>query len=65
MYVSYKKNDGTQVKVPLDNNCYLNLYGDEKKKYLRVYEMADMTLPDPAPAHIIMTMEMTTTPTCR
>ncbi|EAX70696.1 hypothetical protein TVAG_554050, partial [Trichomonas vaginalis G3] len=21
MYVSYKKNDGTQVKVPLDNNC--------------------------------------------
>ncbi|EAX85875.1 hypothetical protein TVAG_327250 [Trichomonas vaginalis G3] len=50
MYVSYKKNDGTQVKVPLDNNCYLNLYGDEQKKYLRVYEMADMTLPDPAPA---------------
>ncbi|EAX91896.1 hypothetical protein TVAG_326400 [Trichomonas vaginalis G3] len=49
MYVSYKKNDGTQVKVPLDNNCYLNLYGDEQKKYLRVYEMADMTLPDPAP----------------
>ncbi|EAX70539.1 hypothetical protein TVAG_521100, partial [Trichomonas vaginalis G3] len=36
MYVSYKKNDGTQVKVPLDNNCYLNLYGDEQKKYLRV-----------------------------
>ncbi|EAX71291.1 hypothetical protein TVAG_450070, partial [Trichomonas vaginalis G3] len=35
MYVSYKKNDGTQVKVPLDNNCYLNLYGDEQKKYLR------------------------------
>ncbi|KAI5548207.1 keratin-associated protein family [Trichomonas vaginalis G3] len=50
MYVSYKKNDDTQVKVPLDNNCYLNLYGDEQKKYLRVYEMADMTLPDPAPA---------------
>ncbi|KAI5496101.1 phage tail repeat-like family [Trichomonas vaginalis G3] len=50
MYVSYKKNDGTQVKVPLDNNCYLNLYGDEQKKYLRVYEMADMTLPNPAPA---------------
>ncbi|KAI5526293.1 phage tail repeat-like family, partial [Trichomonas vaginalis G3] len=50
MYVSYKKNDGTQVKVPLDNNCYLNFYGDEQKKYLRVYEMADMTLPDPAPA---------------
>ncbi|KAI5526512.1 phage tail repeat-like family, partial [Trichomonas vaginalis G3] len=50
MYVSYKKNDGTQVKVPLDNNCYLNLYGDEQKKYFRVYEMADMTLPDPAPA---------------
>ncbi|EAX74553.1 hypothetical protein TVAG_343130 [Trichomonas vaginalis G3] len=50
MYVSYKKNDGTQVKVPLDNNCYLNLYGDEQKKYLRVYEMTDMTLPDPAPA---------------
>ncbi|KAI5501466.1 hypothetical protein TVAGG3_0872490, partial [Trichomonas vaginalis G3] len=50
MYVSYKKNDGTQVKAPLDNNCYLNLYGDEQKKYLRVYEMADMTLPDPAPA---------------
>ncbi|EAX73732.1 hypothetical protein TVAG_595970, partial [Trichomonas vaginalis G3] len=49
MYVSYKKNDSTQVKVPLDNNCYLNLYGDEQKKYLRVYEMADMTLPDPAP----------------
>ncbi|EAX71696.1 hypothetical protein TVAG_549420, partial [Trichomonas vaginalis G3] len=46
MYVSYKKNDGTQVKVPLDNNCYLNLYGDEQKKYLRVYEMADMILPD-------------------
>ncbi|KAI5510693.1 phage tail repeat-like family, partial [Trichomonas vaginalis G3] len=50
MYVSYKKNNGTQVKVPLDNNCYLNLYGDEQKKYLRVYEMADMTLSDPAPA---------------
>ncbi|KAI5511748.1 phage tail repeat-like family [Trichomonas vaginalis G3] len=50
MYVSYKKNDGTQVKVPLDNNCYLNLYGDEQKKYLRVYEMTDMTLPNPAPA---------------
>ncbi|KAI5497236.1 hypothetical protein TVAGG3_0811380, partial [Trichomonas vaginalis G3] len=50
MYVSYKKNDGTQVKVPLDNNCYLNLYGDEQKKYLRVYEMAGMTLADPAPA---------------
>ncbi|EAY11049.1 hypothetical protein TVAG_410540 [Trichomonas vaginalis G3] len=50
MYVSYKKNDGTQVKVPLDNNCYLNLYGDEQKKYLRVYEMTDMILPDPAPA---------------
>ncbi|KAI5508463.1 phage tail repeat-like family [Trichomonas vaginalis G3] len=50
MYVSYKKNDGTQVKVPLDNNCYLNLYGDEQKKYIRVYEMADMTLPNPAPA---------------
>ena len=50
MYVSYKKNDGTQVKVPLDNNCYLNLYGDEQKKYLRVYEMTDMTLPHPAPA---------------
>ena len=50
MYVSYIKNNGTQVKVPLDNNCYLNLYGDEQKKYLRVYEMADMTLPDPAPA---------------
>ncbi|KAI5554023.1 phage tail repeat-like family [Trichomonas vaginalis G3] len=50
MYVSYKKNDGTQVKVPLDNNCYINLYGDEQKKYLRVYEMTDMTLPDPAPA---------------
>ncbi|KAI5512744.1 phage tail repeat-like family, partial [Trichomonas vaginalis G3] len=50
MYVSYKKNDDTQVKVPLDNNCYLNLYGDEQKKYLRVYEMVDMTLPDPAPA---------------
>ncbi|KAI5485314.1 phage tail repeat-like family, partial [Trichomonas vaginalis G3] len=50
MYVGYIKNDGTQVKVPLDNNCYLNLYGDEQKKYLRVYEMADMTLPDPAPA---------------
>ncbi|EAX75988.1 hypothetical protein TVAG_588750, partial [Trichomonas vaginalis G3] len=49
MYVSYKKNDGTQVKVPLDNNCYLNLYGDEQKQYLRVYEMADMTLPDPSP----------------
>ncbi|KAI5512878.1 hypothetical protein TVAGG3_0756100, partial [Trichomonas vaginalis G3] len=44
MYVSYIKNDGTQVKVPLDNNCYLNLYGDEQKKYLRVYEMTDMTL---------------------
>ncbi|KAI5538405.1 hypothetical protein TVAGG3_0455070, partial [Trichomonas vaginalis G3] len=44
MYVSYKKNDDTQVKVPLDNNCYLNLYGDEQKKYLRVYEMTDMTL---------------------
>ncbi|EAX81333.1 hypothetical protein TVAG_570400, partial [Trichomonas vaginalis G3] len=50
MYVSYIKNNGTQVKVPLDNNCYLNLYGDEQKKYFRVYEMADMTLPDPAPA---------------
>ncbi|KAI5483739.1 phage tail repeat-like family [Trichomonas vaginalis G3] len=50
MYVSYKKNDDTQVKVPLDNNCYLNLYGDEQKKYLRVYEMTDMTLPNPAPA---------------
>ncbi|KAI5496640.1 phage tail repeat-like family, partial [Trichomonas vaginalis G3] len=50
MYVGYIKNNGTQVKVPLDNNCYLNLYGDEQKKYLRVYEMADMTLPDPAPA---------------
>ncbi|KAI5500038.1 phage tail repeat-like family, partial [Trichomonas vaginalis G3] len=50
MYVSYKKSDGTQVKVPLDNNCYLNFYGDEQKKYLRVYEMTDMTLPDPAPA---------------
>ncbi|EAY21047.1 hypothetical protein TVAG_173050 [Trichomonas vaginalis G3] len=50
MYVSYKKNDGTQVKVPLDNNCYLNLYGDEQKKYFRVYEMTDMTLPDPSPA---------------
>ena len=50
IYVSYKKNDGTQVKVPLDNNCYLNLYGDEQKKYLRVYEMTDMTLPHPAPA---------------
>ncbi|KAI5489765.1 phage tail repeat-like family [Trichomonas vaginalis G3] len=50
MYVSYIKNNGTQVKVPLDNNCYLNLYGDEQKKYLRVYEMADMTLPHPAPA---------------
>ncbi|KAI5516626.1 phage tail repeat-like family, partial [Trichomonas vaginalis G3] len=50
MYVGYIKNDGTQVKVPLDNNCYLNLYGDEQKKYLRVYEMVDMTLPDPAPA---------------
>ncbi|EAY12345.1 hypothetical protein TVAG_245770 [Trichomonas vaginalis G3] len=50
MYVSYIKNNGTQVKVPLDNNCYLNLYGDEQKKYLRVYEMADMTLPNPAPA---------------
>ncbi|EAX73971.1 hypothetical protein TVAG_549960, partial [Trichomonas vaginalis G3] len=33
MYVGYIKNDGTQVKVPLDNNCYLNLYGDEQKKY--------------------------------
>ncbi|EAX77514.1 hypothetical protein TVAG_517890, partial [Trichomonas vaginalis G3] len=43
MYVSYKKNDGTQVKVPLNNNCYLNLYGDEQKKYFRVYEMTDMT----------------------
>ena len=50
MYVSYIKNNGTQVKVPLDNNCYLNLYGDEQKKYFRVYEMADMTLPNPAPA---------------
>ncbi|KAI5516826.1 phage tail repeat-like family, partial [Trichomonas vaginalis G3] len=50
MYVGYIKNDGTQVKVPLDNNCYLNLYGDEQKKYLRVYEMTDMTLPNPAPA---------------
>ncbi|KAI5514594.1 phage tail repeat-like family [Trichomonas vaginalis G3] len=50
MYVGYIKNDGTQVKVPLDNNCYLNLYGDEQKKYLRVYEMAGMTLADPAPA---------------
>ncbi|KAI5508302.1 phage tail repeat-like family, partial [Trichomonas vaginalis G3] len=50
MYVGYIKNNGTQVKVPLDNNCYLNLYGDEQKKYLRVYEMAGMTLPDPAPA---------------
>ncbi|KAI5547606.1 phage tail repeat-like family, partial [Trichomonas vaginalis G3] len=50
MYVGYIKNNGTQVKVPLDNNCYLNLYGDEQKKYLRVYEMADMTLADPAPA---------------
>ncbi|KAI5519002.1 phage tail repeat-like family, partial [Trichomonas vaginalis G3] len=50
MYVSYIKNNGTQVKVPLDNNCYLNLYEDEQKKYLRVYEMTDMTLPDPAPA---------------
>ncbi|KAI5513935.1 phage tail repeat-like family [Trichomonas vaginalis G3] len=50
MYVSYKKNDGTQVKVPLDNNCYLNIYGNEQKKYLRVYEMTDMTLPHPAPA---------------
>ncbi|KAI5548039.1 phage tail repeat-like family [Trichomonas vaginalis G3] len=50
MYVGYIKNNGTQVKVPLDNNCYLNLYGDEQKKYLRVYEMVDMTLPDPAPA---------------
>ncbi|KAI5550861.1 hypothetical protein TVAGG3_0204810, partial [Trichomonas vaginalis G3] len=49
MYVSYIKNDGTQVKVPLDNNCYLNLYGDEQKKYLRVYEMTDMTLPRTAP----------------
>ncbi|KAI5507130.1 phage tail repeat-like family [Trichomonas vaginalis G3] len=43
MYVGYIKNNGTQVKVPLDNNCYLNLYGDEQKKYLRVYEMTDMT----------------------
>ncbi|KAI5517908.1 hypothetical protein TVAGG3_0512850, partial [Trichomonas vaginalis G3] len=50
MYVSYKKNDDTQVKVPLDNNCYLNLYGDEQKKYLRVYEMTDMTLSNVAPA---------------
>ncbi|KAI5499572.1 phage tail repeat-like family [Trichomonas vaginalis G3] len=50
MYVGYIKNNGTQVKVPLDNNCYLNLYGDEQKKYLRVYEMAGMTLADPAPA---------------
>ncbi|KAI5500735.1 hypothetical protein TVAGG3_0861860, partial [Trichomonas vaginalis G3] len=50
MYVSYIKNDGTQVKVPLDNNCYLNLYGDEQKKYLRVYEMTDMTLSNLAPA---------------
>ncbi|EAY17923.1 hypothetical protein TVAG_225490 [Trichomonas vaginalis G3] len=50
MYVSYKKNDDTQVKVPLDNNCYLNLYEGEQKKYFRVYEMSDMTLPDPAPA---------------
>ncbi|KAI5549297.1 phage tail repeat-like family, partial [Trichomonas vaginalis G3] len=50
MYVSYKKNDDTQVKVPLDNNCYLNLYGDEQKKYLRVYEMTDMTLSNIAPA---------------
>ncbi|KAI5543720.1 hypothetical protein TVAGG3_0088090, partial [Trichomonas vaginalis G3] len=48
MYVGYIKNNGTQVKVPLDNNCYLNLYGDEQKKYLRVYEMVDMTLADPA-----------------
>ncbi|KAI5500315.1 phage tail repeat-like family [Trichomonas vaginalis G3] len=50
MYVSYIKNDGTQVKVPLDNNCYLNLYGDEQNKYFRVYEMVDMILPDPSPA---------------
>ncbi|KAI5502790.1 phage tail repeat-like family [Trichomonas vaginalis G3] len=50
MYVGYIKNNGTQVKVPLDNNCYLNLYGDEQKKYLRVYEMAGMMLADPAPA---------------
>ncbi|KAI5484293.1 phage tail repeat-like family, partial [Trichomonas vaginalis G3] len=50
MYVGYIKNDGTQVKVPLDNNCYLNLYGDEQKKYLRVYEMTDMTLSNLAPA---------------
>ncbi|KAI5549454.1 hypothetical protein TVAGG3_0183360, partial [Trichomonas vaginalis G3] len=50
MYVGYIKNNGTQVKVPLDNNRYLNLYGDEQKKYLRVYEMAGMTLADPAPA---------------
>ncbi|KAI5523379.1 phage tail repeat-like family [Trichomonas vaginalis G3] len=50
MYVGYIKNNGTQVKVPLDNNCYLNLYGDEQKKYLRVYEMADMTLSNVAPA---------------
>ncbi|KAI5520150.1 phage tail repeat-like family, partial [Trichomonas vaginalis G3] len=50
MYVSYIKNDDTQVKVPLDNNCYLNLYGDEQKKYLRVYEMTDMTLSHLAPA---------------
>ncbi|KAI5551355.1 phage tail repeat-like family, partial [Trichomonas vaginalis G3] len=50
MYVSYIKNDGTQVKVPLDNNCYLNFYGDEQKKYLRVYEMTDMTLSNVAPA---------------
>ncbi|KAI5545888.1 phage tail repeat-like family, partial [Trichomonas vaginalis G3] len=50
MYVGYIKNNGTQVKVPLDNNCYLNLYGDEQKKYLRVYEMVDMTLSNVAPA---------------
>ncbi|KAI5539182.1 phage tail repeat-like family [Trichomonas vaginalis G3] len=50
MYVGYIKNNGTQVKVPLDNNCYLNLYGDEQKKYLRVYEMTDMTLSNVAPA---------------
>ncbi|EAX78630.1 hypothetical protein TVAG_582350 [Trichomonas vaginalis G3] len=66
MYVSYKKNDGTQVKVPLDNNCYLNLYGDEQKKYLRVYEMADMTLPDPAPApHYYDYGDDDRSPTCR
>ncbi|KAI5539623.1 phage tail repeat-like family [Trichomonas vaginalis G3] len=50
MYVGYIKNNDTQVKVPLDNNCYLNLYGDEQKKYLRVYEMTDMTLSNVAPA---------------